>query len=265
MYKILAFIKKDFIIESSYKMAFLILILNSAMPLISYFFLGKMINQKDTLSNYGGDYFPFALIGVCFTTYFQTAIISFSDSIRRAQMAGCLEAILSSQTNPKSIVLYSSFYSFISSFVQILILFIIAIFIFNLNLPNINYLAFSVSFILSLLCFISLGIFAAVGTIIFKKGDPFTFLFGGLSAILGGAYFPIEIMPKWLEISSYFFPISYSLKALRLSMLNGSDIFFISKELLVLLSISLVFFPLSLFSFQKAVEVGKREGTLLQY
>ncbi|WP_333820170.1 ABC transporter permease [Ohtaekwangia sp.] len=265
--KALSFIKKDYCIESSYKMAFLISVANSFLPIISFFFVSKLIesSQAESLARYGGEYFPFALIGIAFTRFFQLAILTFADSIRRSQMAGCLEAVLCSQTNPKSIVFMSSFYSFISAGVQLILMFVVGILFFDFDISRMNVPGTLVAMVLSLFTFISLGIFAASGTILFKKGEPFGYVASTLSSILGGAYFPIAIMPAWLQLVSVFVPITYSLDALRLTMLQNYSIGMISEQLLILALVSVVLFPLSLKTFEWAVEKGKRDGTLVQH
>jgi len=267
LYKITAFIKKDFYIESSYKMAFLITILSSLFPVFSYFFIAKMLNKQSIpdISSYSKDYFAFALIGIAFSTYFNIAIQTFSGSMRRAQMAGCLEAILSSQTDPKSVVFLSSLYSFISTGVLLVLMFLVSWLFLGFSFANINILSTLVCIFFSLTTFISLGIFSGAGTIIFKQGDPFGFIFGSISSLLGGAVFPISILPGWLKSISYMVPITYSLDSLRLSILKGQNICMLAKPIMILGIISLILLPASLIFFNWAVEKGKRDGTLMQY
>lgn len=265
--KTAAFIRKDFLIESSYKMAFVLTAVGAIFPLITYFFIGEMMGGQaaDSIKKYGGEYFPFVLIGLAFTSYFQLAITTFSDTMRRAQMAGCLEAILSAQTGARTIVLLSSFYSFISSGVQLLIAFLVGILLLNFSLGEADLLAALVIFLLSLLVFISLGIISAAGTIIFKKGEPFGWLFGTVSGLFGGAFFPVEVMPEWMQWCSLVVPITYSLDALRLTMLQGYSLVMVGNQALILLGMAVLLFPLSLMFFAWAVERGKRDGTLIQY
>ena len=222
-------------------------------------------NESNGLEKYGGEYFPFALVGIAFTRYFQMAIDVFTSTMRRAQMVGCLEAILSSQSNPKSVVLFSSIYSFISAGVQLVFMFIIAALFLGFSFSNVNILPSILAVVLSIILFISLGIFSASGTIIFKKGEPFGWFFGTLSALFGGAFFPIEVMPDWMQAISIIVPITYSLEALRLTILQGHSILMVSNHLIILGSMSLVLFPLSLKTFQWAVEKGKRDGSLMDY
>jgi ABC-2 type transport system permease protein len=267
LYKLSAFIKRDFTILLSYKMALITTTVGTIFPLLSYFFISKMVpgNAQESLVQYGGDYFSFTLIGIAFTTYFTMAVQEFSATTRRDQMAGCLEALLSSQTDTKSIIFMSAIFKFIHNGLILVFMFVVAGLFLGFDFSNINIPSFAVTLVLSLIVFISLGVFSAAGTIIFKQGEPFGIIFGSLSSLLGGAVFPVAILPFGLKIFSYVIPITYSLEALRLSILQGYSIAMLSKQLIILFCIALLVFPLSLKFFEWAVEKGKREGTLMQY
>lgn len=265
--KIFIFIKKDFIIESSYKLSFVQSLLTSIFPIISFFFVGKLLEGTSSaaLDNYGGKYFPFALIGIAFVRYFQLAVDTFSSSIKRAQMAGCLEAILSSQTDPRAIVVMSSFYSFISAGFQLIVMFLVAFLFLGFEFSNTNVPATLVALFTSLLMFISLGILSAAGTVVFKQGEPIGWMFGVVSALLSGAMFPVSVMPDWLKDIAALFPLTYALDALRLALLKDQSILMISRQLIIISAIALSLFPISLWVFKWAIEKGKQDGTLMQY
>ena len=265
--KAMAFFRRDFLIETSYKMAFFLSLVESIFPMASFFFIAKLMEDQDieSLAKYGGEYFPFVLIGVAFTRYFQLAIETFSITMRRAQMEGCLEAILSSQTNPQAIVFMSSLYSFFSAGIQLMIMFVIGTLFLGFSFSEANIPAAIMSVGFSFLVFISLGIISAAGTILFKKGEPFGWVFGALSGLLGGAFFPIEVMPSWLQFFSIMVPITYALEAIRLSFLQGYTITMLSDQLLTLCGMGIILLPISLRFFEWAVEKGKKEGSLVHY
>ena len=166
-HKTTAFIKRDFIILTSYKMAFLTTSLGAVFPLLSYFFIAKMVpgNLQEGLTKYGGDYFSFMLIGIAFTTYFTMAVQEFSALMRRDQMAGCLEALLSSQTDTKSLIFMSAIFKFIHNGSVLIIMFVIAILFLGFDISKINLASMLLTVFLSFITFISLGIFSAAGTI----------------------------------------------------------------------------------------------------
>jgi len=266
-YKTKTFIKRDLTILLSYKMLLLTQSFGAVFPMLSYFFISKLMPEKavKSIEMYGGDYFSYTLIGIAFTTYFTMAVQEFSGSIRRDQMAGCLEALLSSQTDPKSLIFMSAIFKFIHNGSVLVVMFVISCFFLGFDISKINVASTLLTLSLSFITFISLGIFSAAGTIIFKQGEPFGFIFGTLSSLLGGAVFPIALLPFGLKIFSYIIPITYSLDALRLSILKGYTINMLSHQIFILAGMSILLLPISLKFFEWAVEKGKRNGTLMQY
>jgi ABC-2 type transport system permease protein len=119
--------------------------------------------------------------------------------------------------------------------------------------------------LLTLLAHLPLGILAAAFILVFKQGDPVTSILGSLSGLLGGVYFPVAILPAWVQIISRFLPLTYSLEGLRQAVLNGKGISQLSHQILILAAFAVVLLPLSLAVFAGAVRQAKRLGTLSQF
>jgi ABC-2 type transport system permease protein len=64
---------------------------------------------------------------------------------------------------------------------------------------------------------------------------------------------------------SFLVPITYSLDALRLTMLKGASIMSVAKPTVTLAVIAVILLPASAAIFAAAVRRGRREGTLTQY
>jgi ABC-2 type transport system permease protein len=265
--KAAAFIRRDFQVESGYKMNFIIGVLNSMVILVFFYFLNKLISEggAPNLGRYGGNYLSFVIIGLSFARYFQLTLTMFSDSIRQAQQTGCLEAMMSSQTDSLTIVLMSSLYGLISGAVQLLLILMAGAVIMKVNFSHMNVLATGLVFGFSILSFVAFGVLSAAAILWLKKGDPFTWILGGMGTMLGGAYFPIQVLPSWLQKVSFLIPITYSLDALRLTMLNGYSVQMVARPLLTLGLMTAVLLPISLAIFAAMVRKGRKEGTLMQY
>lgn len=265
--KAAAFVRRDFLIESGYKAAFFIRIMESMMLMVLFYFLGELITPRGSaaLSGYGGAYFPFAIIGLACARYFDLTLRMFSESIRLAQVTGCLEAMLSSQTGCVSVVLMSSLYGLISGAVQLFLIILGGVLAFGMDLSRMNVTATLLVLILSVTIFVAFGVLSAATIIWLKKGDPITWILGSFGSILGGAYFPIDVMPAWMQKVSLLFPLTYSLDALRLTMLQGHSVVTVARPLITLSAIALVFLPASVALFSAAVHKGRKEGTLMEY
>lgn len=262
--KALAFVRKDFQIESSYKLNFVMRSVSSVVPLFLFYFISRWVTVRTEYSS-GSDVFDYLIIGLAFTRYFQLALRMFSDSIRNAQMTGCLESMLSSQTSPQGLVLYSSIYSLFSATVQLMVIFLAAIYLFGFDISNANIGGALIIFLLSVFTYVGLGVVAAATIIWLKRGDFITWVFTGLSAILGGAFFPVDVMWPWLRVIAKVIPLKYSFDGLRSTLLDGRGLSELTTELLVLAAWAVVVLPMGLKLFSFFVERGRRDGTLMHY
>jgi ABC-2 type transport system permease protein len=267
LHKCLAFIRRDFQIESSYKMNFVLNSLDSIVILLLFYFLNAFMAAGGShyASRYGADYFSFAVIGVAFARYFQLTLRMFSDSIRAAQLSGCLEAMLSSQTDSVTIVLLSSLYGLISGAVQPIVILVAAAVLMGMDFSHANVAATILVLGFSLLTFIAFGVLSAATILWLKKGDPLAWILGGLGTLIGGAFFPVEVLPVWLQKISFLIPITYSLDALRLTILQGYSLDKIAGQTLILGLMVAILLPSSLAIFAAMVRKGRIEGTLAQY
>ena len=136
---------------------------------------------------------------------------------------------------------------------------------FGLQIAQANLLSVFVVLFITVLAFSSFGILSAAFVLVHKRGDPFSFVFGSLSAFLGGVYYPVTILPKFLQFSSDLLPLTYSLRALRHAILLGEPVTRLGYDLSVLTLFAAAGIPLSLIFFNRALSRAKDEGSLSQF
>jgi ABC-2 type transport system permease protein len=88
---------------------------------------------------------------------------------------------------------------------------------------------------------------------------------GHLSALLAGVYFPLSVLPGWLQTVSFFLPFTHALEGLRQAVLNGRGLLELGTQVAVLGIFAAVLLPLSLAVFSYAIHQAKRLGTLSQF
>jgi ABC-2 type transport system permease protein len=202
---------------------------------------------------------------VAFTNYLEVSLDSFSSSIRNAQVTGTLEAILVTQTEIPTIIISSSLYSFIWTSFRVILYLIIGVLLFDLNISQANFTGAVVILLLTITTFSSIGIISASFIMVLKKGDPLGSVFAGLSWFLGGVYYPISVLPSWLRKFSYLIPLTYSLEGMRFALLKGYSLAALSPNIMGLGIFSVIMLPLSVLSFNFAVNKAKRDGSLTHY
>jgi ABC-2 type transport system permease protein len=234
---------------------------------LSMFFLSRLIGDaaKPYLSEYGGDYFSFVIIGVALAGYMQVALGAFSANIREAQITGTLEAMIATRTSAPVVIFSSSLYDFLVTTVRILVYLLIGVFVFGLQLKQANYTGAVFILFLTIISFSSVGVISASFILIYKRGDPFNWIFTSLSWLLGGVYYPIAVLPEWLQPVSFLFPITHALEGIRMALLQGKTIGELFSSILPLIVFGLIMVPAGIFLFRHAVRVAKINGSLTQY
>jgi len=262
-----AFLKRDISLALSYRLSFILQIFGIFFNVASFYFLSRLFGSAlvPQLEQYGGDYFSFVLIGLAFSGYLGLSLSNFAASIREGQMTGTLEIMLLSPTRLSSILLSSSLWSYLLTTVNVVVYLILGVLIFGFNVSQANFLTTIVVLILSIASFSGIGILSAAMVLVIKKGDPIAWLFGGVSSLLAGVYYPISVLPVWLTPLSRILPMTYALDGMRLAMLKGSSLYEVRLDIMVLLGFTLVLTPLAFLAFRQALKRAKMDGSLIQY
>lgn len=265
--KPLAFLKRDFLNASSYKASYVLQFLGIFFSTATFFFLSKLFqsNPVSGLERYGGQYFPFVLIGIAFSDYLMTSLQSFARTVREGQLTGTLEPLLLTQTGLPAIILSASIYPFVLTSLRVLVYLGLGIGLFGVRFQGSGLPGALIVLVLTLISFSGIGILGASFVMVFKKGDPLGWAFGSVSALLGGVLYPVSILPVWLQKLAHALPITYSLRAMRTSLLASAGIGEILPDIRILILFACVLLPLSLITFSLSTLKAKADGTLTHY
>lgn len=265
--KIIAFVKRDFACEVSYRFFFILRLARIFTTVLTFYFISKLFGKAPSvyLAEYGGEYFPFVLIGIAFSEYLMVSLRSLSESIRQEQMMGTLEAMLATPTKSSLIVIGACLWDFVFTSISVVIYLLLGVIFFGVDLSRMHLPSGIVILTLTLVSLYSLGIISAAFVLILKKGDPLTLLMGICFGLLGGVYFPVEIMPKFSRVFSYLLPITYSLKSLRYAFLKGYGINMLLPEIGALFLFCVILLPISIWIFKLALKKARIDGSLAHY
>lgn len=265
--KAFAFLKKDFLMESSYRLAFFFNFFGILVSILSYFFINKLFGNQIVphLQTFGVDYFSYVLLSTAFFGYVGIGLGSFSERIHAEQQLGTLETVLLTPTKISTILFSLALWNLVLATIDLFVYIFLAVFVFKISFANINILSTAVIFVLTILSFSALGIISASFIMVFKRGNPLGWVLGSLEGLIGGVYFPVTVLPGWMQAMAQFFPITYSITAIQLAVYKGYSLPQLSREILFLSAFSIVLLPLSLFLFRFGLDKARKEGTLGQY
>jgi ABC-2 type transport system permease protein len=265
---LLAFLRKDFLNEVSYKTGFVYQVFSLVSSLLTLFFTARLFADHPPafVAAYGStSYFAFAVVGMALLDYMWVAFSGFSSRVRLMQYTGILEAMAAGPASLPLIVLFSSAYSFLWTLLRVVLYLAAA----QLFLPGLfSHTAWptvAVVGLATLAVFVAIGLLGGALTLVFKSSDPVTSLLGGIFFLFGGVLYPVEVLPGPLASAAAWLPMTLASTALRRGMLAGAGLGEVSLELVGLITYALALFPLGVLSLRLAANSLRREGSLSFY
>jgi len=187
---------------------------------------------------------------------------TFDRSLEEARDSGTLEHLLATQTSLPVFLAGSAIYPFAATTLRIVVYVAWAAVLFGFPLHAANWIAVIIVLLATLLAFSGLGILSASYLLLFKRGNPAKWFFLGVSSVVGGMLFPVNILPDWLQVVAHFNPVTYALDAMRSALLGGANVASLWRPLAVLLLSALAVLPGSMAVFAWALRRTKITGTL---
>jgi ABC-2 type transport system permease protein len=263
----------NFKIFLSYKTWVITETISTVASIAMYSFMGLQVDaRRIILAGYGEvSWLSFALIGVATANYLWMCISRLSHSLQHEIREGTLEQIIASLIDMKSYIIGQSLRGFIVSGYFMLGVMIIGVAV--LNVPLVINLSTVFSFIiiilLMVLSYAGISMMASGLVLVYKKGDPLTFLFASVTEFLGGVLFPLKYLESYpaLWTMAWLMPYTYALDASRRILLNGATLFSseILKNVAILIIYAIVFIPIGLKVFRWGINRIRYEGTVATY
>ncbi len=235
----------------------------------TYFLLSFIILPEDIAkAGYGESYFTFALVGIAIAHYLTASLRSLSLTIRLEQFYGTIESVLSTPTNFILIFLGDILYYFLYSTILLLLIIPIGLSLgAHLVITPASLATTAILIILLIFSNLPIGIMSAALILKFKQGNPIGWALTWINQFFSGTFFPITILPPAIMMISYGLPLTYSLDAIRFSLIWGASIFHprIMKDVLVMVFFSLIGNPIAIKLFQMVYDQARRKGSLTIY
>ncbi|MCZ7543105.1 MAG: ABC transporter permease [Anaerolineae bacterium] len=134
---------------------------------------------------------------------------------------------------------------------------------FALDLSVANLFGAMVVLLAGSLSFVSLGIVASVLPLLYtERGVQMTHIVQALLLLVSGVYYPVEVLPAWLQPVAQISPATYVLEGMRAALLEGADLPALTVYIVPLLAMGVVMLPLGVWLFRRGEQYAKRAGKL---
>jgi ABC-2 type transport system permease protein len=192
------------------------------------------------------------------------ALVCHSQAIRASQQAGTLPLLVASPLTSRRLVTLSAGYPLLRASLEGA-LYLCAGVLLGVTLHGASITGALLVFAVSLCAFSAIGMLSAACAVVWKRGDPIPWLFDAASWLLGGVFFPVDLLPAPLQAVSRLLPITYALDAIRPALLTPAGIGEILSRAMPLVVFAAAAVPLGFLAFDRALARARAQGTLRQF
>jgi ABC-2 type transport system permease protein len=265
--KLFAFLRRDFLVAWSYRLAFFSDWLNLFLQIVLFYFVGKLVDPRRLPTFHGSPatYVEFVAIGIALSAFLEVGLTRVVSAIRNEQLMGTLESLLMTPTSLITLQLGSVVYDLVyvpirsAGFLAIASIAFSAHFSVTAAGP-----ALAVLFLFIPLVW-GLGMISSAGVITFRRGSAIVGLGGILLTATSTTFFPIGVLPGWLQSIARLNPMTIALNAIRDALLGGAGWRAALPAMLALLPMAVAALALGVGAFRLALRRERRKGTLGLY
>lgn len=262
----IALIHASWLAARTYRLRLVISILSLSISVVPIYFVANALQETmaDKIVGEGGQYFAFVMVGMVTFLMLPVAVNSLAGSIGGGISTGIFEALLGTRTRLPAILAGMIGYGLLWTALRAAVMLIGG---WLLGAAILWSQAGAALLILGLivLAYLPFGLIGAAMVLAFRTAGPLPQAVIALSALLGGVYYPTQVIPSWLETVSRFVPLTYGLRALRGTLLEGMSLAAVGPDLGVLCGFIVLLTATGWISFQVALQYARRTGTLSQY
>lgn len=262
-----AFVERNINLVKRYWGWEVVFLLYSIVNALSITFIAKASPQITGVAISPADvneFILFLLVGTLVWNYLAVVFDAISETITWERWEGTIEYTFMAPISRLTHLLGATLFAILYGVLHTAIILGVVSFFFDVSLAQANFLGAMSLLVVGSLSFVGMGIFAAVLPLLFpERGAQMTNVIKALILLVSGVYFPIAVLPGWMQTISQISPAYYVLAGMREALLENASVFSLAQTyILPLLIIGAIAVPAGLWVFVTAEQYAKRTGRL---
>jgi ABC-2 type transport system permease protein len=258
----MAVLRRDLHVYLSYRTRIVSQLMTAVFSLTLFYYVSRLVHVAGFSSP--SSYFGFVVVGIALVSVMYSCF-SVPDLVRQELVAGTFDRLLLSPFGAVRGVMAMTLFPLLYAFLLAALTLGLGCVLFGLSL-HWSTVPLSVPVMgLALLSFLPFGLLFAALTIVIKQGAIGTSWVIALISIVGGLYFPVDLLPHWLQTTTQLQPFTPATEVLRHLLVNSSQGSSIMTALLKLVGFACVLLPASVLVLSSAIRFGQRRGTIIEY
>jgi ABC-2 type transport system permease protein len=204
------------------------------------------------------------MIGAIFWNYLSVVFGWIAETIAVERWEGTLEYTMMAPIRRSTRLVGQVGYAMVYGLIHTAAIFVVLILFFpQIDLSRANPVTTLVFMALGSFSFVGIGILAAMLPLLYvERGAQMTFVVQSGLLLVSGVYYPISVLPGWMQVLSHLSPATYVLDGVRAGLADGVGIADLGRDVVPLIVLGIVLIPFGLWAFGRAELHAKRTGKL---
>lgn len=250
----------------TYRVRLILSIISLGATIIPLYFIANALQpvMGESIAAQGGQYFGFLVVGQVTFLLLPPAINALPGEIGSGINTGVLENLLGTPSHPASI--FGGLIGFNMTWTALrATALLLSGWVLGAELAWSQIGSAALILVLIVLAYLPVGMVSAALVIWFRTSGPIGQAVLAVSALLGGVYYPTTVIPSWIQDISGWIPLTYGLRALRRTLLEGESLAAVSADLGSLVGFVVVLTALGSLALGLSLRHARVAGNLAQY
>jgi ABC-2 type transport system permease protein len=205
----------------------------------------------------------YLVIGTLVWRYLSLIFIWITEVIQIERWEGTIEYTLMAPVHRITHMAGQTLFAVSYSMIFTAIILSVTVVLFEIDLANANLVGGLIMLVSGSLSFIGISVMASTLPLLFpERGAQMTHIVIALLLLVSGVYYPIEVLPDFLQKLSVFSPATYVLNGVRQALLDGISSSQLWPYIWPVLIMGVIAIPVGLMVFKQAERYAKRTGKL---
>jgi ABC-2 type transport system permease protein len=204
------------------------------------------------------------IVGAIFWNYLSVVFGWIAETIAVERWEGTLEYTMMAPIPRSTRLIGQVGYAMVYGLIHTAAIFLVMILFFpQMDLSKANPLTALIFIGLGSFSFVGIGILAAILPLLYvERGAQMTSVVQSTLLLISGVYYPIGVLPGWMQVLSHLSPATYVLDGVRAGLTDGVAVIDLGRDIWPLIGLGIVLIPLGLWAFGRAELHARRTGKL---
>ena len=204
------------------------------------------------------------MVGAIFWNYLSVVFGWIAETIAVERWEGTLEYTMMAPIRRSTRLIGQVVYAMVYGLIHTAAIFVVLVlFVPQVDLSRANPATAVVFIVLGSFSFVGVGILAAILPLLYvERGAQMTSVVQSSLLLISGVYYPITVLPGWMQVLAHLSPATYVLDGVRAGLTEGVGVGELGRDIWPLIALGVVLIPFSLWAFGRAELHARRTGKL---